>query len=241
VSDELLPYAYTAKYRKGYINNYNKYVGFVIVGLNHTIEANQWNTSVRTMMIPLKDKTAFKAPKIEQLPVNEQEFSVSEVNVTGFTKFNASNNSLSLDARSKIDIYLGRHVNDDEFNALIAIANAESSGKAEETANIIAVVLNRAKNSSSGIIGVLKAPGQFEPVTGNKKDPGSNDKYISGPGPNTETSIYNAIIEYLPKVKVKYNNFTSANKDAYSGSLDFYNNAISKGWKQIGGTLFGNA
>lgn len=74
VSDELLPYSYTMQYRPGYIDNYTRYVGFVIVGLNHTIEANQWNTSVRTNMIALKDKTAFRSDLIKELPKNERPF-----------------------------------------------------------------------------------------------------------------------------------------------------------------------
>lgn len=68
VSNELLPYSYTMQYRQGYIDNYSRYVGFAIVGMNHTIEANQWNTSVRTNMIAVKDKTDFKANPIKVLP-----------------------------------------------------------------------------------------------------------------------------------------------------------------------------
>ena len=74
VSDELLPYSYTMQYRPGYIDNYSRYVGFVIVGLNHTIEANQWNTSVRTNMIALKEKTAFKANPVVAIPKSDRVF-----------------------------------------------------------------------------------------------------------------------------------------------------------------------
>ena len=74
VSNELLPYSYTMQFRPGYIDNYNNYVGFVIVGLNHTIESNQWNTSVRTNMIALKDKTSFTADKVKAIPKSDRVF-----------------------------------------------------------------------------------------------------------------------------------------------------------------------
>jgi len=85
VSDELLPYSYTMQYRPGYIDNYSRYVGFVIVGLTHTIEANQWNTSVRTNMIAVKDKTDFKEDVIKLLPKNEGEFTISDKRVSSET------------------------------------------------------------------------------------------------------------------------------------------------------------
>ena len=248
VSDELLPYSYTMQYRPGYIDNYSRYVGFVIVGLNHTIEANQWNTSVRTNMIALKDKTAFKADTIKQLTKIEREFVVSNNNVTGLTNFVASNNKQSIQARAVVDKYLGRPITDTEWNALVSIINAESSNNDEERANILAVILNRAKNNSSGIIGVLKAPNQFEPVTGR-----NTDTYLAGPSsPQIENRIYNAIITYLPKITVKYNNFVSANRDLFYDKITgkpikgrdqkFYDFAIANKWPRPGngGTLFGN-
>ena len=75
VNHELLPYSYTKKFRPGYIDNYNNYVGFAIVGLSHNIENNQWNTSIRTNMIAVKDKTVYIQRKITKLPVNQGQFS----------------------------------------------------------------------------------------------------------------------------------------------------------------------
>lgn len=246
VSDQLLPYSYTAQYRPGYIDNYNRYVGFVITGLNHVIESNQWNTTVRTNMIAVKDKTMFKSEQIKELPKNDITVRVSNDNVTGLTNFVASNNKQSIQARAVVDKYLGRPVTDTEWNALVSIINAESSDDDEERANVLAVILNRAKNNSSGIIGVLKAPNQFEPVTG-----GNPDKYLNGPrSPQSENRIYNAINTYLPKITAKYLNFTSANRSLFydknnnpipGRNQSFYDNAIKNKWEKIGGTLFGNA
>jgi len=66
VSDELLPYNYTSKKPGTLFDGYINQVGFCIVGLNHTIDSNTWTTSVRTQMIPVKDKTKFDlARKLE--------------------------------------------------------------------------------------------------------------------------------------------------------------------------------
>jgi GH24 family phage-related lysozyme (muramidase) len=74
VSNELLPYSYTMQFRPGYIDNYTNYVGFVIVGLNHTIESNQWNTAIRTNMIAVKDKTSFEANPVVAIPKSDRVF-----------------------------------------------------------------------------------------------------------------------------------------------------------------------
>ena len=251
VNDELLPYSYTMQFRPGYIDNYTNYVGFVIVGLNHTIESNQWNTSVRTNMIAVKDKTSFKANPVIAIPKSDRVFRETSSSTNGTTNFSANiNDQLASEAKANVEKYLGRTINEQEFNALIAATFAEASDDSEERANIAAVILNRAKNSSSGIIGVLNAPNQFESVTGNSAKPGSTNGYISGPPSSTATSIYKAINTYLPRITTKYNNFLAANRSLFYDSKgnkipgrnsDFYDNAIRKGWKDIGKSLFGNA
>jgi hypothetical protein len=62
------------QFRPGYIDNYTNYVGFVIVGLNHTIESNQWNTAIRTNMIAVKDKTSFEANPVIAIPKSDRVF-----------------------------------------------------------------------------------------------------------------------------------------------------------------------
>lgn len=91
VSDKLLPYSYTAQYRPGYIDNYSNYVGFAIVGLTNTIESNQWNTSVRTNMIAVKDKTSFIANPVTKLPPKEDRvFSETNSTVNPNSKINVN-------------------------------------------------------------------------------------------------------------------------------------------------------
>jgi hypothetical protein len=83
VADELLPYSYDLRRTGDYDNN----VGFAMVGLNHSIENNTWNTTVRANMIYLKDKTVFNVSasrpnsSVNQfgVNVNNQSFSYSVV------------------------------------------------------------------------------------------------------------------------------------------------------------------
>ncbi|NDC22737.1 MAG: hypothetical protein EBZ49_01220 [Proteobacteria bacterium] len=59
VDDELLPYTYSSTKKENDESKALKKVGFCVVGLTHTIESNQWNTSVKSNMIFLKDKTDY--------------------------------------------------------------------------------------------------------------------------------------------------------------------------------------
>jgi GH24 family phage-related lysozyme (muramidase) len=59
VSSELLPYTYNQKKVSNNTPDYINNVGFVMVGLSHTIEGNTWNTSIKGNMILLKNKTDF--------------------------------------------------------------------------------------------------------------------------------------------------------------------------------------
>jgi hypothetical protein len=83
IPDELLPYTYSTRNsqqnlytKKDFINK----VGFVMVGLTHTIEGNQWNTAVRANMIFLKDKTNDFSGSVQKLPPKNESFTVNENN-----------------------------------------------------------------------------------------------------------------------------------------------------------------
>lgn len=58
IEENLLPKDYYLK-GVGTIDNVVGNMGFVVVGLDHTIQSNTWTTSVRTHMLPLKDATDF--------------------------------------------------------------------------------------------------------------------------------------------------------------------------------------
>jgi hypothetical protein len=59
IPQELLPYTYATRKTPSLPKDHINKVGFVIVGLSHTIENNIWNTAVRANMIFLKDKDEF--------------------------------------------------------------------------------------------------------------------------------------------------------------------------------------
>jgi murein DD-endopeptidase MepM/ murein hydrolase activator NlpD len=79
--DQLLPYTYTTRKIPGAPQDYINNVGFVMVGLTHTIENNQWNTAVRANMIYLKDKTAFSG-SVVKVDASTGVFGVNEFNVS---------------------------------------------------------------------------------------------------------------------------------------------------------------
>lgn len=69
VDNNYLPYTYSIKKMFNDRPSQNK-VGFVITGLSHTIEANTWNTAVKTNMIFLKDKIDYS---ISRVPSDKKE------------------------------------------------------------------------------------------------------------------------------------------------------------------------
>lgn len=65
ISDTLLPYTYSTRKTTGFSEARVNNVGFVVIGLTHMIDGNQWTTSVKANMIFLKDKTEFKGDVVK--------------------------------------------------------------------------------------------------------------------------------------------------------------------------------
>lgn len=68
IPDELLPYTYNARIvpgERGLQQDHINKVGFVVVGVGHSLENNQWTTNVRANMIFLKDKTEFSGSVVQ--------------------------------------------------------------------------------------------------------------------------------------------------------------------------------
>lgn len=87
VPDKLLPYTYTTRKIPGAPLDHLNNVGFAVVGLTHTIESNQWNTSVRANMIFLKDKTEFTGSVVRV------ESRLGEFGVNAFNELNVSSDT----------------------------------------------------------------------------------------------------------------------------------------------------
>lgn len=81
IPDKLLPYTYTARKTEGFSKDRVRNVGFVTVGLNHKIENNQWDTSIRANMIFLKNKTEFDG-RVERVESRSGQFGINPSNIT---------------------------------------------------------------------------------------------------------------------------------------------------------------
>jgi len=247
IPDQLLPYTYSARNSKENLDTKKDFinkVGFVMVGLTHTIESNQWNTAVRANMIFLKDKTDFSG-SVEKLPPKDEVFGVDQnifntINTTPQTNFVAENN----EAKKSADAYIGRTLTADEWNQLIRATFAEASGNQTERAYVMGVILNRARtnfrNYGRNITDQLTAVNQFQAVTGTKYEPGPSVNYRTGPNKTSSDSIYGAAVNILAEVPKNYLSFTSALPSAYGKGTDigYIQVLLNKGGKRIGDTIF---
>jgi len=96
IPDQFLPYTYNTRTFTGIgVNNIQK-VGFVVLGLNHTFENNQWDTSVRANMIFLKKLSDFDSNKTNTNLNKSNTFSTDLNNTqpTNTTTYNQSKNQV---------------------------------------------------------------------------------------------------------------------------------------------------
>ena len=223
VNEELLPYTYATKKIAGMPKDYINNVGFVMVGLNHTIDANAWNTTVRANMIFVKDKTLFNpTASIPNSPVNQFGINLNNNNITYYTQ--TFYTAKGPDAKKSAEAYLGRAMTDIEWSQLVAATFAEASSNQTERGWVMAVILNRTRTRYLGaqtITDTLTKQNQFQAVTGtsaNGRRPSSN--YTNGPDSTSEQSIYGAAVQILTNVPKNYLFFTSNNPAAYGEGTD---------------------
>ena len=142
-------------------------------------------------------------------------------------------------SRKSIEEYLGRSITEDEYDVLTRAVYAEASRNKEEYANVMAVILNRARKRNSSIIDVLNEKNQFQAVTG----PGSTANFQKGPDGNS-LSMINESTSSLSGISKNLDSFTSANPNAYKdvGGISKFNQKMTEmknnNGKQIGQTMF---
>lgn len=145
-------------------------------------------------------------------------------------------------AKESAEKFLGRKIEDNEWNYLIRATVAEASPNTKEQAYVMGVILNRARSGKWGdsIISVLNAPNQFQAVTGTRYDPGPSSNFTRGPNKSQLASILKGAIEILPSVDKSLMNFTAASTAAYGPgtNIGFRDKLLAKGGQQIGGTIF---
>jgi hypothetical protein len=222
ISDELLPYTYSTKKIEGLPKDHINNVGFVMVGLTHTIENNSWNTAVRANMIFLKDKTEFISG-VTRVENRVGTFDVNAANeFTGNTSYQQTNfKAENTEAKKAAENYLGRIMTDLEWSQLVAATYAEASRNQTERAWVMAVMLNRTRNSSRSITDTLTAKNQFQSVTGTSADGNKpSPNYVNGPGSQDATAIYGAAVNILSQVPKNYVFFTSNNEKAYGAGTN---------------------
>jgi len=133
------------------------------------------------------------------------------------TNFKAENT----EAKKAAENYLGRIMTDLEWSQLVAATYAEASRNQTERAWVMAVMLNRTRNSSRSITDTLTAKNQFQSVTGTSADGNKpSPNYVNGPGSQDATAIYGAAVNILSQVPKNYVFFTSNNEKAYGAGTN---------------------
>ena len=240
IDPEFLPYTYNLSLTDPYgEQDRSRTVAFVMTGLDHTIEGNQWTSNVRTNMIYAKDQNDFNADKIEKL---NEAIGLSTTGLSGAqtqdTNFVASNS----EAKAQADKFLGRPLSDKEWSELVSATFAEAGGNQTERGYVMGVILNRVRSKNWGetVNQVLTAKNQFQSVTGTKNDPGPSINFVNGPTKQAADSIYGAAVNILQSVPQNYLYFTSAIKEAYGAGTDitFIDKLKKRGAQQIGNSWF---
>jgi len=169
------------------------------------------------------------------------------------TNFKASNN----EARKTAEEYLGRSMNDTEWNNLVSLTNAESSTNQTERGWVMGIILNRtrdgftpagfknAKYKFANLTDIISQAWQFQPVTGTRGNPGPIPAFIAGPDARDAQSIYGSTI-FLKDVPNNWYYFTSNNPAAYKDGTNInFMYGLRKREKDnpptaktIGGTIF---
>ena len=145
-------------------------------------------------------------------------------------------------AKTSAEAFLGRQIDDNEWNYLLRATVSESSPNTTEQAYVMGVILNRTRSGKwgSSIVDVLTARNQFQAVTGTRYEPGPSANFTRGPNSSQMASIAKGAVEILPKVPKSLMYFTAASKQAYGKGTDisFRDKLLAKGGTVIGGTIF---
>jgi hypothetical protein len=87
---------------------------------------------------------------------------------------------------------------------------------------------------------VLRAPSQFQAVTGTRYDPGPSTNFSNGPNNRQLANIVDGAINILPQVPGNLKYFTAASAAAYGPgtNIGFRDRLLAQGGEKIGGTIF---
>jgi spore germination cell wall hydrolase CwlJ-like protein len=147
-------------------------------------------------------------------------------------------------ARAAAEDFLGRRMTDSEWNNLVAATVAESlPNSPQEQAGIMAVILNRVKDSRypNTVNEVLLQTNQFQAVTGTPNNRSPSRNFIN-PDERQLASTIRGVNQYIGTMDKGWLNFTSNISAAYGPGTDIgFRDRVrrSSGARVIGGTVFG--
>lgn len=206
-------------------------------GLEATGIVNQQTADKMNAMLKAKPEVLAKLTKSTNADVKSLDYSRGAEEVAQLT----SDASVEK-ARAAAEEYLGAKMSDQEWNYLLRATTAEASNNSKEQAYVMGVILNRTRMGNWGpnVISVLRAPSQFQAVTGTRFDPGPSVNFQRGPNDKQLANIVDGAINILPQVPKDLKYFTAASSAAYGAgtNIGFRDRLLAKGGEKIGGTIF---
>jgi hypothetical protein len=212
-------------------NNY----GYIIVGLDHSIENQRWKTNIRAQTFLLgkdivpNNTGGIPGPK-----------TISPGQATIFEP--DTNLPCYQDAYNNVKSRVG-DLNQNDWKLLISAIYGEASSNAKERAYVAGVILNRMNIRRKTVTGVLYERNQFQAVTGASD---LTARFRRGPSKTEEGEIYCALATYLKQVPGNYQYFVSNNDRAYIkangqviGNINAKYCMLCKPHEIIGQTIFG--
>lgn len=157
-----------------------------------------------------------------------------------------------IEAKGAADVFLGRAMTPQEWDLLVRATVGESGGGGggAEDANIMAVILNRARANygghGTGISDQLYASRQFQAVTGTANNPRGNQGFTN-PTEQQIARATNSILSQLSNANRTWLNFTAYDVRAYGPgtNIEFRNRALRTPGHRVvgnrgerGGTIF---
>lgn len=178
-----------------------------------------------------------------ELKSNEEKASAARLQVRKMDNASTTPTKVTTsdEARMKAEEYLGRGINSSEWDLLLRAVYAESSRNEQEYANVMAVILNRSRNSGKSISEVLTEKNQFQAVTGTAKNPNPSPMFKQGPFGNEKTmDMLIKSTQSLGGISTSLDSFTAANRAAYKEGTNtkWLDTLLASGGQQIGGTVF---
>jgi peptidoglycan hydrolase-like protein with peptidoglycan-binding domain len=206
-------------------------------GLEATGIVNQQTADKMNAMLKAKPEVLATLTKSTNKDVKSLDYSRGAEEVAALTSTESTQK-----ARATAEKYLGRPMDDKEWNYLLRATTAEASNNSKEQAYVMGVILNRTRTGNWGdnVISVLRAPNQFQAVTGTRFDPGPSANFTRGPTDRQLANIVDGAINILPQVPTNLKYFTAASSAAYGAgtNIGFRDKMIAAGGEKIGGTIF---